>query len=201
MSSEDLDSTAVNLFQYLVASSDLYYAEQEQRDVFLGKDWRGHIRLWGQTANSGPTTRIGLCRVFLEYGLYCTSWCSITEAQYHMQDFGERLGHCLADYLRANPGILAADDPTLRALEQVFETIGADFSEQQLDAGVRFLATHCLLEESARRSGLPDVELARHGIHAMCRALLLDMDPGLVVKSSSDNEPDFVYILTTPAFA
>ena len=113
MITKPYEPSTLRLFQYVVASADMYYAEQEQRDVFLGRDDAGHIRIWGQTANGGPSTRIGLCRVFLEYGLYCSSWCSRAEANYHMQNFGDRLGHRLAKYLQANPALLAPDDPTV----------------------------------------------------------------------------------------
>ncbi len=193
--------STLRLFRYTVASADMYYAEQEQRDVILGKDDYGHIRIWGQTANGGLSTRIGLCRVFLEYGLYCSSWCGAAEAQYHMQNFGERLGHALARYLQDNPALLAADDPTVRALEYVFDGMEASFSEDYREAGVRFLVTYCPVEDAARRSGLPNVELARHGINAMCRRLILDVNPNLVVKTLPDNSPAFMFTITAPVAA
>lgn len=189
--------STLRLFQYVVASADMYYAEQEQRDVFLGRDDYGHIRIWGQTANGGPSTRIGLCRVFLEYGLYCSSWCSRAEAQYHMRNFGERLGHALARYLLDKPALLASDDPTVRALEYVFDGLDASFSEDHIEAGVRFLVTYCPVEDAANRSGLPNVELAHHGINAMCRRLILDVNPHLVVKTLPDTSPKFMFTITT----
>ncbi len=196
MTTKNIEPSTLRLFQYVVASADMYYAEEEQRDVFLGKDDAGHIRIWGQTANGGPSTRIGLCRVFLEYGLYCSSWCSSAEALYHMQDFGERLGHRLAKYLQDNPALLAPDDPTVRALEQVFGAIGADFSEDQIEAGVRFLLTYCPVEDAAKRYGLPYVGLAHRGINAMCRSLILDMNPHLIVYTSPDTLPEFMFTIT-----
>jgi hypothetical protein len=197
MITKPYEPSTLRLFQYVVASADMYYAEQEQRDVFLGRDDAGHIRIWGQTANGGPSTRIGLCRVFLEYGLYCSSWCSRAEANYHMQNFGDQLGHRLAKYLQANPALLAPDDPTVRALEQVFGAIGADFSEDHIEAGVRFLLTYCPVEDAAKRSGLPYVELAHHGINAMCRSLILDMNPRLIVYTSPDTLPEFMFTIST----
>ena len=196
MTFPSLEPTAVNLFQYTVASSDMYFAELEQRNVLLGKDNAGHIRIWGETANGGPSSKIGLCRVFLEYGLYCSSWCSTPEALYHMQSFGERLGHRLAGYMQNNPDLLTEDDPTLRALEQIFGTIGAVFTEEHMEAGVRFLVSHCPVEDAAKRSGLSHVELARHGINAMCRRLILDMNPSLMVITAPDNRPEFMFTIT-----
>jgi hypothetical protein len=190
------EPSTLRLFQYVIASADMYYSELEQRDVFLGIDEGGHIQIWGEIADSGPSTKVDLCRIFLEYGLYCCSWCSRAEALYHMQDFGDRLGHRLAKYLQDNPALLASDDPTVRAVEQVFEAIGADFSEDHIEAGVRFLLTSCPVEDAAKRSGLPYAELAHHGVNAMCRSLILDMNPHLSVYTSPDTLPQFMFTIT-----
>lgn len=193
------EPSAIQLLQYSVASGDMYYAELERRDVMLGKDNAGHIRIWGETANGNPSAKIGLCRVFLEYGMYCASWCGAAEARYHMQNFGERLGRQLATYLQNNPDLLAHDDPTLRALEQIFGAIGAAFTEDHIEAGVRFLVSHCPVEEAAKRSGLSQVELARHGVNAMCRRLLLEMNPGVIVITAPDSRAEFMFTIRTPA--
>ncbi len=189
------EPAAVKLCRYSVASSDMFYAELEQRDVMLGKDNAGHIRIWGQTSSS-TSARVGLCRVFLEYALYCSSWCNASEARYHMENFGERLGRGLAAYMQHNPDLVSRDDPTIRALEQIFSAIGAEFSEDHLQQGVRFLVSHCPIEEAAKRSGLPHSELARHAINAMCRRLIHEMNPGWIVVTAPDSQPELMFMLT-----
>ncbi len=201
MTNEENELPAVHLFRYMVASGDMYYTEEQQRDVMLGRDHRGHIRIWGATSDGDPFDRVDLCRIFLEYALYCCTWCDSDEALFHMQDLGAQLGHRLAAYLRDNPGLLAADDPMLRALEQIFGTIGADCIEEHIDSGVRFLVSHCELEDVAQRSGLCNVELAHHGINALCRTLILDMSPRSVVFSAPDALPEFMFTVTSPALA
>ncbi len=198
MTPTSLEPVAVKLCQYSVASGDMYFAELEQRDVMLGRDNAGHIRIWGQTKNGSPSARVGLCRVFLEYGMYCSSWCGPTEACYHMENFGESLGQSLAVYMKANPELVSRDDPTIRALEQIFTAIGAEFTEDHMQAGVRFLVSHCPIEEAAKRSGLPHGELARHGINAMCRKLIHEMNPGWIVVTAMDNQPELMFTLTQP---
>lgn len=201
MTNEESVLPVVHLSRDLVASADMYYAKQQQRDVLLGRDSRGHIGIWGITADGDPSSRIELCQVFLEYALYCCTWCGPDEARFHMQDFGESLGHRLAAYLQADPALLSPDDPMLRALEQVFGTIGAECSEERLELGIRFLASHCRLEDVARRSGLRHLDLARHSINALCRALILDMNPRLSVESAPDTLSEFMFTVSTPAFA
>ncbi len=190
------DARAAKLCQYSVASGDMYFAELEQRDVLVGQDNAGHIRIWGQQASSASSARIGLCRILLESALYYSSWCNASEARYHMENFGERLGRGLAAYMKANPELVSQDDPTIRALEQIFTAIGAEFAEDHLDAGVRFLVSHCPIEDAARRSGLPYGELGRHGLNAMCRRLIYEMNPGWIVVTAMDSQPELMFTLT-----
>lgn len=190
-----LESSTVELFRYTVASADMFYAELEQRDVFVGSDESGHIRIWGETANDNSSLKVDLCRVFLEYSLYCASWCNSAEAHYHMESFGERLGHRLASYLKQNPQLMTGENPALGALECLFGSIGACYSTDHIEAGMRFLVTECPLEDAAKRLGVPNLELARHGINAMCRRMLLDMNPALIVKTSPAASPQFTFTL------
>lgn len=183
------------LFHYVIASADMYYTEEGQCDVFLGRDEHGHIHIWGQTDNADPSTRIELCQVFLEYGLYCSAWCSADEARYLMRNFGERLGHGLGKYLQDRPALRASEDPALYALGHIFESIGAQYSVDHLARAVRFLVTQCPVEDAAKRSGMPHIELARHGINAMCRSLLLDINPHLIVETSPENSPEFMFTI------
>ncbi len=199
MTFPNAEPPAVRLLQYSVSSGDMFFAEVEHRAVLLGKDDLGHIRVWGEDA-SGPSHKIGLCRVFLEYAMHSASRCSTAEALDHMECFGERLGHNLAMYIQENPDLVAADDPTVRALEQVFGAIGVDFTEDRLQEGVRFLASHCPIEEAAKRSGLVHTELARHGVHAMCRTLIHEMNPGVILLTAQDTQPELMFTLT-PALA
>ncbi|MGZ6316893.1 MAG: hypothetical protein ACXWNQ_06500 [Anaerolineales bacterium] len=198
MTIKQFEPSTLRLFQYVVASADMFYSELEQRDVFLGSDENGHVRIWGEIADGGPSTKVDLCGVFLEYGLYCCSWCGAGEALYHMQDFGERLGRRLARYLQENPHLLDTEDPAISALEQLFGTLGACFSEEYLPTGIRFEVTDCPLEKVAKSSGLPYVDIARHGINAMCRTLILALEPYAVVNIASQICPKFMFTITAP---
>ena len=201
MTTKYFEPSAVHLFRYVLASADMYYSEVEERDVFIGNDELGNFGIWGVTADGCPSTKINLCEIFLEYGMYCCSWCSAAERLYHMQNFGEKLGHAVAQYLRENPPLLAGENQAVRALEDVFETIGACFSAKYSGAEVRFMVTDCRLENTSKRSGLPNVELAHHGINAMCRSLILDINPDVTVNVSSDIRPEFILTITDPVAA
>ena len=195
------EPSAVHLFRYTLASADMYYSEVEERDVFIGNDEQGNFGIWGETVDGDPSTKINLCEIFLEYGLYCCSWCGMAERLYHMQSFGEQLGHAVAQYLRENPSLLVGENPAICALEHVFETIGACFSATYSETEVRFMVTDCPLENASKRSGLPNVELAHHGINSMCRCLILDINPEVTVNASSEIRPEFILTIKDPVTA
>ncbi len=191
-----VEPAAIPVFQYPIASADMYYAELEQRQVFVGNDESGHVRIWGEVANGTPSAKADLCRMFLEYGMYCGSWCSTAEAKYHMERFGEKLGARLASHLQQNPGLVTGKNQATGALECLFGSIGACYSMDHIEHGMRFLVSECPLEEAAKRSGIANVELARHGINAMCKRMMLEIDPGLRVDTSPDSSPQFLFTIS-----
>lgn len=201
MTSPRLGTSAVPLYRYAIASADMYYAELEQRDVFIGSDDDGRVRIWAETVHGGPSTRVELCRIFLEYAMYCATSFGAAEAHYQMQSFGEHLGRRLSGYLRLNPGLLPSKNPALGALECLFGTIRARFFEDYAKSGVRFVVTDCPLEDAAKRSGIPNVELARHGINAMCQSLCLGMNPQAVVSTLPSTRPEFAITISLPLAA
>ncbi len=186
------DPSAVELF---------HYSMLQQRDIFIGKDEDGRMRIWGQTANGGPSTRIELCQVFLEYALYCGSSFGEKEAQYQMQFFGESIGRRLSDFLKQNPMLMPSKNQALGALECLFGTIQAEFFEDYVESGARFVVTNCPLEEAAEKSGLPNSELARHGVNALCQALCRGVNPKVTVSSEPSQRSEMIFTVTTPVKA
>lgn len=193
--------SAERLFRYTIASGDMYYEEREQRDIFIGKDDDGHVRIWGELVGGGPASRVELCRVFLEYALYCRCCYTAREACARLQLFGQRMGRRLAAFLQKNPTLISSKNSALGALECLFGTIRASYFEDYADSGARFVVTDCPLEEASRRSGLPDIELARSGINAMCQSLCLGMDPGVVVNTLPSSRPELVFTVLLPVAA
>ncbi len=202
MTTPTVEAHVTHLLRYAIASADMYYAEMEQRDVFLSCDEHGSFRFWGEITNGGPFTTIDLFEIFLEYGLYCCSWSGTEEAFYHMQDFGERLGKSLAKQLKDNIPACMSENAAIAALKHIFETMDAHpCPEEHIGAQIRFTIADFPLEKAARRSGLQNIELARHGINAMCQSLLQNIDPNLSLSASSDARSEFIFTILAPSFA
>ena len=202
MTTPSVEGHVTHLFRYEIASADMYYTEMEQRDVFLSCDEQVNFRFWGEITNGGPSTTIDLFEIFLEYGMYCCSWAGAEEACYHMQDFGERLGRSLAKQLKENIPSSISENSAIAALKHIFETVNARPSlEEHIGGEVRFAIENFPLSKVAKRSGLQNIELARHGINAMCQSLLQNMIPCLTLNASSDAESEFIFTILAPSFA
>jgi hypothetical protein len=202
MTTQSVELHTTCLLRYVIASADMYYAEMEQRDVFLSCDEHGNFRFWGEIKNGGPSATIDLFGIFLEYGLYCCSWSGTEEAFYHMQDFGERLGRSLVKQLKDSIPSYMSENAAIAALKRIFESMNASPSvEKYIGGEVCFTITDFPLEKAARRSGLQTLELAHHGINAMCRSLIQGITPHLVMSASSDARSEFIFMILAPNFA
>jgi hypothetical protein len=192
------DPRVTRLCRYTIASADMYFTEMEQRDVFVCGDAENKLHIWGEVSGAGSATAIDLSQVFLEYALYCCSWCSTPEAQYHMHNFGEQLGASLAKYLGELIPLRLTTNPAMAGLNLVLEAMHACHSVEPAGPESDLILADCALETAARHSGLADVQLAHHGINAMCQSLMAFLNPRLAVSASPDDRADFVFVVTLP---
>jgi len=195
------EQDVTHLLRYTIASADMYYTELEQRDIFLYCDGQGNSRIWGEIANGGSSTTIGLFEMFLEYAMYCCSWAGRAEVLFYMQTFGERLGKSLAKHLENIIPISISEDLVIQSLKCIFSAEHASFSIEHVDCGTRLIVSDNPLEKTANRSGLHNVEFARHGINAMCQSLVHGIDPNLALSASFDAQSEFIFTILTPSFA
>ena len=201
MTIQSVEPHVTRLLSYVIASADMYYAEMEQRDVFLSCDEQGNFCIGGKMADGEPSTTIDLFEIFLEYALYCCSWAGGEEALYNMQDFGERFGRSLAKQLENNVLLFKSRNSASYILRYIFETVDSHPAVENVDAGVRVIITDYPLEEAAKRSGLWNIELAHYGINSMCQSLIRCLNPGVSLKTSSDTRSEFIFTILTPSFA
>lgn len=201
MTTQPVSQDVTHLLRYTIASADMYYTELEQRDVFLYCDGQGKSRIWGEIANGGSFTTIELFEMFLEYALYCCSWADEAEALYYVRDFGERLGGSLAKHLEHIIPLSQSEELVIQSLKCIFKAENAAFSIMQVDCGTRFVVSDFPLEKAARRTGLHNVEFARHGVNAMCQSLVQGIDPHLALNISFDTQSEFTFTILTPSFA
>ncbi len=181
--------------RYPIASSDMYYNEVGQRDVFVRDDLIHGFQIWGELTGAGAETSIPLCEIFLEYGMLCQTGYEENQAYAVMESFGSGLGQAVAMYMRDNIFLNGFPNPGVCAMECVLETLKVDFTIHQIGPELRFIICDCPFEKTAGQTGLPHSELAHVGLNAMCQGLLNIIQPELPVASPIDERYDHVFAI------
>lgn len=201
MSMQHSPAYVTHLYRYSIASADMYYTELGLRDVILRTDEQGNFHILGESVGADASTAIDLCEIFLEYAMYCCTWCDMDEASYHMQDFAQHIGHSIGKFLKENTCLIKSDNPADRALEHLFQTMNARISIKYSGAIEHFIVIDCPLEEATERSGLRNIELAHYGINIMCQSMVAAINPEVIVKTSPKIHPEFDFTILKPVFA
>jgi hypothetical protein len=186
------------LGKYVVASADMYYSEEEQRDICVCDDPEQGFRVWGETCNGRADTSIELCQIFLEYGLFCQTLQDRDQSYNEMRSFGENLAAKLADYLLNMPLLHDTVDPGACALETILEAIHAHLTIEHLGPELRFIVAGCPLLDASKHTGLTGIELAQFGFNVMCQRLIHFIDPDRLLDVSPGDQSGQVFTLVQP---
>jgi hypothetical protein len=192
-----IQTKATLICRYPVATSDMYYNEVGQRDVYVRDDLIHGFQIWGELNGAGEETAISLCEIFLEYAMFCQTGFDEPQAYAHMESFGCGMGQAVAVYMLDNIFLNGFPNPGVCALECVLETLKVNFTIHQIGPELRFIICDCPFEKTARQTGLPQSELAHVGLNAMCQALLNVIQPELPVTSPVDERYDHIFAIDT----
>jgi hypothetical protein len=192
-----LQSKATLICRYPIASTDMYYSEVGQRDVFARDDPLHGFQVWGELTGGGESTTITLCEIFLEYAMFCQTGYEENQAYALMESFGSGLGQAVAMYMQDNIFLNGFPNPGVCALECVLETMKVNFTIHQIGPELRFIIVDCPFEKAASQTGLPQSELAHIGLNAMCQGLLKVIQPELPVASPTDERYDHIFAIDT----
>lgn len=185
------------LCRYPIASSDMYYNEVGQRDVFVRDDPLLGFQIWGELTGAGSETSIFLTEIFLEYAMFCQTGYDESQAYGLMESFGSGMGQALAVYMLDHIFLNGSPNPGVCALECVLETLRVDFTIHQIGPELRFIICDCPFDKLAGATGLPQSELAHVGLNAMCQGLLHVIQPELPVASPIDERYDHIFAIET----
>ena len=195
--SPSIQNKATLICRYPIASTDMYYNEVGQRDVYVRDDSLQGFQIWGELNGAGEDTAISLCEIFLEYGMLCQTSFEETQAYGLMESFGTGMGQAVAIYMQDHIFMNGFPNPGVCALECVLETLHVNFTIHQIGPELRFIICDCPFEKTAGLTGLPQSELAHIGLNAMCQALLNVIQPELPVASPIDKRFDHIFAIDT----
>jgi hypothetical protein len=192
-----IQTKATLICRYPIASSDMYYSEVSQRDVYVKDDLVHGFQIWGQLTGTGEETAIPFCEIFLEYAMLCQTAYEENQAYSLMESFGSGLGQSIAIYMLDHIFIDGFPNPGICALECVLETLKVNFTMHQIGPELRFILCDCPFDKTAAQTGLPQSELAHIGLNAMCQGLLQVIQPELPVASPIDERYDHIFAIDT----
>jgi hypothetical protein len=194
---ESIQTKATLICRYPIASTDMYYNEVGQRDVYARDDLLHGFQIWGELTGAGEETAIPLCEIFLEYAMVCQTGHDENQAYALMESFGSGLGQAVAIYMMDNIFIDRFPNPGVCAMECVLETLKVNFTIHQIGPELRFIICDCPFEKTAGQTGLPQSELAHIGLNAMYQGLLHVIQPELPVASPIDERYDHIFAIDT----
>lgn len=195
MRNQNNPNQPIHIYSYQVSSAEMYYAELEQRDIFVWDDPVIGYRIWAQVHGQGEESRIDLCQIMLEYSAYLRSWCDKDESTWNMENFGMHLGHLMAEQFRENPPGVQPVNPGACALSCLLESMHFQIGMEKAGNALCFNLATAPMDEAIAEVGEKGVELARQGIQAICRGLVQEVEPQVELKITRREEGDILYAL------
>ena len=183
----------VRLFCYPIASADMYYSVENEREVYITEDPVYGFRVWGDIIGVGEKSSVGLCDIFFEYAMTCMALHNQPLAQRYMESFGKRLGKLMARYIKACSLTKARQNLAIFALDCVMQAMEAHSVVEPCESGSSYYVKDCPICLGARQKGLPYADLVHLGIYKLCRSLIQDLDPYLNFHAPANSEADHIF--------
>ncbi len=192
----DQPAPATLLYSFTVASADMFYSEMAQRDIYVRDDAETGFHIWGEVAGGGGMSAADLGEILLEYAMSAVAAGDLPHAFRQIDKFGKHLGEALAvRIMQCTP----ADNPVSRAacaLECVLEALDVQFVVEHDGDQLSYILDHCPLCDKSDRTGLSQVEVAHHGLNALCHSVIRALDPDLKVKLPRKSRMDRIFTMT-----
>jgi hypothetical protein len=187
-----------HLFSYPIASADMFYSVENEREVCISHDPDFGFHIWGELLGVGEKSAVDLCDIFFEYALTCSALGDYSQTLRSMESFGVRLGKHLAEYVKAINLVERNQDWGTFALGCVMEAMHATAIMEQGDSGFRFIVQSCPICESARGMCLPYVDLVHLGFYKLCQSLIKELDPYLKLCAPAFSAADHLFSVVKP---
>lgn len=173
--------SAVLVYSFTIASGDMFYSEMNQRDIYVRDDPVSGFHIWGEIPGGGNACA-NLGNVLLEYAMSAAAQGDLPQAYRQMDCFGRRLGESLAVQILRGTAGESSTNRAACALECVLEAMDVHFVVEQHGDELIYTLDCCPLCEKSEHTGLSQVELAHHGLNALCYTMIRALDPEFRVR-------------------
>jgi hypothetical protein len=187
-----------HFFSYPIASADMFYSVENEREVCISQDPDFGFHIWGELLGVGKKSAVDLCDIFFEYALTCSALGDQSRTLECMESFAVRLGKHLAEYINAINLTERSQYRDAFALGCVMEAMHAHFTMEQDDTGSHYIIKICPICECSGRTYLPFVELVHFGFYKLCQGLIQELDPSLNLCAPAFPEADHLFSVIKP---
>jgi hypothetical protein len=181
--------TSTPLCTCVIASSDMWYGEINQREIVLVDDPAVGWVVRGEIPGCGPTCHADLCQVLLEACLGCERCSRKAPDERSVQCFGEQLGLRLGEQFAL---LFAGRSPVERltaAIRCIFHSMSIPFEAQIGAQAIQYTLPECPILATAVESGYKvEVRLARLAFATLLQAVTDSLAPGWSLKLPTPKE-------------
>ncbi len=195
MKNQTIADDAVKLCSYALGSGDMYYSEEEKRNVFIGGDAQNGFRIWGQLVDIENAPPIGLDEILLEDALTCEVPGHLNESERMGKIFATHFGTAVANHIiKRMPGETVNTIADL-SLQCILRSLNTTWRVKELNGGKQYQLDHCPLCAAAERIGVPEVEMAHHALHTLLQSMAHTIDPALTVQQPSSRHDEHTFAI------
>lgn len=198
--SETSEKPHAPIIAYLLASADMRYIENGERQVFLRHDPTLGQVFRGELAGCGPGCYVDLGQILLEYAISCEGCGDRDMAAVKAIRFGERLAHSLVSNSAKEIGNEPYREKLQFAFRLILNSMNATYTEDGEPGRLEYSLSCCPLSECAKSSGFGlGQEIAHLAFTALCRSLTAALAPdwGLVQPTESEKGTPLRKIVVT----
>jgi hypothetical protein len=189
------------LFNYVIASADMFYSEVNERTIYIDDDGEGRLRISAETPTVGSASSVDLGNILLEYALTCKAQGDLAKAYRQIDAFGKHLGEKVAiEVIRSMPAEMPIRQAAC-ALECILGSLNVPFSLEETDEELRYNLDLCPLCEVSEKTGLSEVELGHHGLSALCRGFIKALGSELGIRLPPISHSDHIFAVRRPTEA
>jgi len=187
------------LLSYAIASSDMWYSEIGQREIYLRKDPQRGLYLQGEIPECGPDCYANLSEVLLEYCCGCEQCRAHSGAASVACPFADRLGRQLMaklqDLVPETPDV----DRVSAVMDIILNSMDVAFERVLTADGLRYDLAAPPIIKIARGSGLSGLcqwrALAERAFVALSSFVVRAAAPGWVFVPPSEPETNVLWII------
>ncbi|MGJ8723251.1 MAG: hypothetical protein ACSHYB_01735 [Roseibacillus sp.] len=186
------ESTVTPVYSYIARSGAPRDIPMYQRTVYLGGNDSEGFHLWGTIDEENDA--IDLSEILLEEALSSDTG-EAEESEHIVDGFSHALGTAIARHITKQTSERTPEDRARLAVRCLLNSLNTTFTVEDSAQNTLYQFSRHPIREAADRTGIDEVELAKHTLHELLQNTVRALDPGLTIETSNNKEKGDTYTL------